>query len=152
MVPPISTSATSARLSARHPWNACTAAAPHPKQAMARKMADQGASSSPLSPVAAISALKDEAISPKLTDHECPMAVPATATTGWNPNPMSSGATTATGTPNPATPWRKALNAQARIRSCSTRSAVSRTIPDPMTSIAPAASTTRYSTRAIQMM
>ena len=66
-----------------------------------------------------------------------------TATTGAKPRPMSKGATTAMGTPKPATPCRKELKAQARSRSCIVGSAVSRAMPWPMMRMAPASSTTR---------
>ena len=102
---------------------------PQPKQATPRKKDVQGASISPGSPVAAIKAWKEEAMSPKVTDQEWPMATAATATTGAKPMPMSSGATTAMGTPNPATPCRKALNAQARSNNCIVGSTVSRAMP-----------------------
>ena len=76
-----------------------------------------------------IGAMKDEAMEPKVTAQEWPMDTAAMATTGANPSPINSGATTAMPTPNPATPCKKALKAQASSSNCIVGSAVSRAIP-----------------------
>lgn len=82
---------------------------PQPKYAIPRNIAVQGASTSPLTPLVAINALKEEAISPKVTDQECPTATATTDVTGEKPRLISKGATMAMGTPKPDTPCKKEL-------------------------------------------
>ena len=54
---------------------------------------------------------------PKVTDLLWPMAGTATATTGEKPSPINRGATTAIGTPYPATPCKNELKIQPKISS-----------------------------------
>src|SRR5512146_2059671 len=98
MTAPTSSRAGQACRSERKPANAWAAAIPQAKQATPSRMADQGASAAPDSPLAPIIVLKEAAMLPKVIDQARPTDTAMTEVSGEKPSPISSGATTATGT------------------------------------------------------
>ncbi len=130
----------------------CAAINPISGQVRLKNRAAGGPRISCGSPVAAISAWKDEPIEPNVTPQPCPSDGTTTAASGVSPIPISSGAVTATGTPNPPTPCKNEANTQPMISACRPRSGVRLGKAWPIVWIAPASSTTRKSRKAAQMI
>src|SRR3970040_1768115 len=102
---------------------------PHTRQAAPSRAALWADITGPGTPLAAISAWKDEPSDPNVTDQACPSDGATTAVTGSKPKPSRIGAVTTTGTPNPPTPCRKEAKAQPIRSACMPRSGVSRANP-----------------------
>ena len=89
------------------------------RQQTPRKNAPNMARSAGSRSVRRTSTAYDDPREPNVTAQEWPISAVTTATIGLNPSPTSSGALTATGTPNPHPPWMKDGNAQPSTSSCS---------------------------------
>ena len=72
---------------------------------------------------------------PNVTAQPCPTSAIAAARAGGKPSMISSGAETATGTPNPVMPWMKLEKPQPMSSACTRRSLASAAIARPMASM-----------------
>ena len=89
---------------------------------------------------------------PKVTAQAWPTSTIAAALAGEKPISTRSGATTATGTPKPATPCMKPENAQPTTSACASGSPTRRVMVVPITLIPPCLSMTLYRSTEVQMM